>query len=110
MTTKIFNGSKSSLSNIIFNNPTNIFIISSRFHKIHSRDPTIVGYLNQLLTFIVGIAGNEHLGTIAVISIQIACDIKVDNVAFVEFTVVGYTVTDNFIDGGTARFGEAVIV
>ena len=44
------------------------------------------------------------------ITIQIASNIQIDKIAFLEGAIIGDTMTDNFVDRCTARLWKTVII
>ena len=60
MTTKVLDGGKASWHDMVLNNGTNILVIIAWPAKVHGRNPTIVGGLQQLFARLVGLSRDKH--------------------------------------------------
>ena len=110
VTTKVANGGKASFHHNIFNDGTDILVVVARFAKVHGRYPAIIRRLQQFLGCLIRFAGNKHFRTVTVVSVQVARNVKIDQVTLIELAIIGDAVTNHFIDGGTARIGESMVI
>ena len=108
-----FDSRKSLLRNVVLDDGPNVFVIVARFHEIERLNPAIVRGLQQPTPFVVQSffpSHYEHFAAIAVVSIQVARNIDVHNVPFLQWSVIRDSVTDDLVDGRTTALWEVMIV
>ena len=112
MPTKVSNRGESPRHDVVFDNGANILVFVARPDEIHGRDPAIVGSLQQFLRRLVrfGVRGEKHFGTVAVVAIQVAGNVQINKVPFLERAIVGDAMADDFVDRCAAGFWETVVV
>lgn len=110
VTTKVSDGRKASFHNNVFNDTTDILVVVARFAKLHGRYPAIICCLQQFLGSLIRFASNKHFRAVTVVAIQVARNVEIDQVAFIELAIIWNAMADYLIDRGTARFGKSVVV
>jgi len=123
VSTKVSDGRKAPGCDIILDDGSDILIILPWPHEFHRQEPGIVRCLQEASGVVVDVDVNvvwfvwiliswddEHFRAIAVISVDVTCDVEVDDVALFEFAIVWDAVADDFVDGCAAGFREAVVI
>mmetsp|Transcript_7022 Transcript_7022/g.12256 ORF Transcript_7022/g.12256 Transcript_7022/m.12256 type:complete len:237 (-) Transcript_7022:288-998(-) len=111
MATKVSYGRKAQRYDVILNNGSQLLVIASRFDEFACLDPAIVRGLQQSFGFGIRIVPhNKHFTAIAMVAIQIHCDINIYDIALFKLSIVGDSMTNNFVDTCTTAFGESMIV
>jgi hypothetical protein len=110
VTAKVAHRGKAPGHNVIFNNGSNILVVVAGLHKLTGRNPRVVRCLDQGLGLVVGFSCHEHFTTVSVKAVQVYGNVQIDNVSFLQGSIVGNAVTNHFVDGCAAGFGKAVII
>mmetsp|Transcript_33165 Transcript_33165/g.48630 ORF Transcript_33165/g.48630 Transcript_33165/m.48630 type:complete len:225 (-) Transcript_33165:652-1326(-) len=99
MTAKVSDRGKTVWCHVIFNDTTYVFVISTGLNVIQGSNPTIVGDLKQLFGVVINFSDTEHFRAVAMVPVEITCNVNVDDITLHKFAIVWDAVADNFIDG-----------
>jgi hypothetical protein len=107
---KVAHRGKAPGHNVIFNDRSNILVVVAGLHKVTGRNPRIVCGLEQGSGLFVGFSRHEHFTAVSVKTVEVYGNVQIDNISFLQSAIVGNAVTNHFVDAGTTRLGESVIV
>jgi hypothetical protein len=107
---KVAHRGKAPGHNVILDDRSNILVVVAGLHKLTGRNPRVVRGLEQGSGLFVGFSRHEHFTAVSVKAIEVYGNVQIDNVSFLQGSIVGNAVTNHFVDGGAAGFGKAVVI
>ena len=95
---------------IFFNHAANNVNLTARFNCFHRTVKGLFGAFNQQAGLLINVAHQQSLIGIAVHSVKVGGDVKIQNVAVLKHRRIGNAVADHLIQRGAYRLRVAAVV